>query len=391
MESPTTLVIRPNSPNPIDRIPNQHRIPKILGHKSAKNILNGFRHKLTVKRNNVPRVAFTVMGHGLEKPEYKVVPKGCILVVPNVSGQGAKAIKSITDNLELMQIDHRNFILDPLRYKKELYEMFGPVTIFTEGDLYPNFKYKLFGLYNARDIKPGSKVPSLLRQSGVVRINGVEPVNPVLVDTLLSDRSVFTGKNTHYRKSPDIVKVRSLSHEEFDTPVHLVDGVVPDVSKYSGLGGKEIKTRFKGSILTINPAAEAIISRLNLPELLQFSNGLEDKFTSSWLAKIVANDLEYFTKSKPINSWAGVTVGIYLDEILSEEEFVITQEELFEQGGSGVYYNFICRTISEIDVPVNPFKLGVAEMHRISEAETHRKGFLHNVLSGAGKKTRRRR
>ena len=389
MDSPTTLVIRPNSPNPIDRIHNLHESQKILGIKSPKNILNTLRHRLTVKRNNVPRVAFTVLGHGLEKSEYKVVPKGCILIVPTVSGQGAKAIKSITNNLVLMQMENRNFILDPLRYKKELYEMFGPVTIFTEGDLYPNFKYKLFGFYNSRAIKPDSKVPSLLRQSGVVRINGVEPVNPVLVDTLLSDRSVFTGKNTHYRKSPGIVKVRSLSHEEFDTPVHLVDGVVPDLSKYSGLGGKEIKRRFKGSVLTINPAAEAIINRLNLPELLQFSNGLEDKFTSSWLAKIVANDLEYFTKSKPINSWVGVTVGIYLDEILSEEEFIITQEELFEQGGSGVYYNFICRTISETNVPVNPFKLGVAEMHSISEAETHRKGFLHNVLSGAGKKTRR--
>lgn len=380
MELPTTLVIRPNSPNPINRIPNLHESQKVLGHKSPKSVLNELRHRVTVKRNNVPRVAFTVMGHGLETPEYKVMPKGCILVVPTVSGKGTKAIVSITNNLALMQMPNRNFILDPLRYKKELYEMFGPVTIFTEGDLYPNFRYKLFGFYNTRDIQPGSKRPSLLRQSGFVRINGDTPVNPLLVDNLLSDRSIFTGKNTHYRKNPGIVNVRALTHKEFDTPIHLVDGELPDLTKYSGL-----KKRFEGSILTINPEAEAIISGLNLPELLKFSNGLEDKFNSAWLTKIVADDVEYFKKSKPINSWVDVTVGIYLDELLSEE-CVITQEELFDLAGKGVYYNFICRNISQND-SVNPFKLGVAEMHRISEAETHRKGFVHNVLSGAGKKT----
>ena len=387
MELPTTLVIRPNSPNPIDRIPNLHESQKILGNKSAKNILNEFRHRVTVKRNNVPPVAFTVLGHGLEKPEYKVVPKGCILVVPTASGQGTKASVSITNNLILMQMANRNFILDPLRYKKELYEMFGPVTIFTEGDKYPNFRYKLFGFYNLRAIQPDSKRPSLLRQSGFIRINADESVNPLLVDTLLSDRSVFTGKNTHYRKSPGIVSIRTLTDEEFDTPIHLVDGELPDLTKYAGLNDKEINTRFGGSILTINPEAEAIINRLNLPELLKFSNGFEDKFNPAWLTKILADDIIYFKKSKPINSWVDVTVGIYLDELLSEEDFVITQEELFERAGKGVYYNFICRNMSQNTPSANPFKLGIAEMHRISEAETHRKGFLHDVLSGAGKKS----
>lgn len=383
----TTLAIRPNSPNPINRIPNQHRVPRILGLKSAKNVLNGFRQRVTMKKkgNNVPRVAFTVLGHGLENPEYKIVPKGCILVVPNFSGEGVLTTTSITDNLSLMHTDNRNFILDPLRYKKNIYDIFGPVTIFTEGEQYPNFKYKLFGFYNIRAIHPSSKAPSILRQSGLVRINEDEPVNPLLIYTLLSDLSFFRRKNAHYRKIPGIVKVRPLTNEEFDTPVHLVDGVVPDVSKYSGLMGKEIKTRFKGSILTINPEAESIINRLNLPELLKFSNGHEDKFTTAWLTEIIANDLEYLRESKPINSWVGVTVGSYLDELFSEERLVITQEELFELAGKGVYYNFICRDISQNDPPVNPFKLGVAEMHRISEAETHRKGFLHNVLSGAGK------
>jgi len=382
MELPTTLVIRPNLPNPINRIPNLHESQKILGRKSPKNVLNELRHRVTVKRNSVPRVAFTVMGHGLETPEYKVVPKGCILVVPTASGKGTKAIASITNNLSLMQMENRKIILDPLHYKKELYEMFGPVTIFTEGDLYPNFKYRLFGFYNAR----ASARPSLLRQSGFIRIIGDEPVNPLLVNTLLSDRSIFTGKNTQYQKNPGIVKIRTLTHEEFDTPIHLVDGLVPDVSNYDGMNEREIKTRFGESVLTINPAAEVIINRLNLPELLTFSNGLEDKFTSAWLTKIIADDLEYFRESKPINSWAGVTVGTYLDELLSEE-CVITQEELFV-AGKGVYYNFICRNILQ-DGSVSPFKLSVAEMHSISEAETHRKGFLHNVLKGAGKKTRR--
>lgn len=386
MSLPTTLAIRPNSPNPINRVPNQHRIPRILGHTSAKNVLNGFRQRVTKKKgNNVPRVAFTVMGHGLEKPDYKIMPKGCILVVPNFSGEGVLTAVSITDNLLLTQMDNRDFILDPLRYKKEIYDTFGPVTIFTEGEQYPNFEYKLFGFYNKREKSPNSKVPTLLRQSGLVRINGDEPVNPLLINTLLSDLSVFRRKTANYQKIPGIVKIRALTHEDFDTPVHLVDGLVPDVSKYSGLTGKEIKSRFKGSILTINPKAEAIIKGLNLPELLKFSNGLEDKFTSAWLAKIIANDLEYLTDSKPIDSWAGVTVGIYLDELLSEEQLVITQEDLFKLAGKGVYYNFICRNISQNEPPENPFKLGVAEMHRISEAETHRKGFLHNVLSGAGK------
>jgi hypothetical protein len=376
-----------------------------LGHKSPKSILSEFRHRGTFKKNNVPPVAFTVLGHGLEKPEYKVVPKGCILIVPTVSGVGAKATVSITNNLILTHLPNRNFILDPLRYKKELYSMFGPVTIFTEGDLYPNFKYKLFGFYNARTIQPDRKRPSLLRQSGFISIKEDEPVNPQFINTLLSDRSIFTGKNTHYQKSPGIVKVRRLTDEEFDTPLHLVDGLVPDLTKYdglngnglngnglngNGLNGRAIKTRFKGSVLTINPEAEAIITRLDLPELLKFSNGLEDTYNSSWLSKIVADDLEYFRESKPINSWVGVTVGTYLDELLSEQ-LVITQEELFERAGKGVYYNFICRNISQNDSPENPFKLGVAEMHRISEAETHRKGFLHNVLNGAGKTRRRRK
>lgn len=266
--------------------------------------------------------------------------------------------------------------------------MFGPVTIFTEGDEYPNFNYRLFGFYNTRVTrkKSNSKIPSLLRQSGFVRINGNEPVNPLLINTLLSDKSVFTNKNIHYRKIPGIIKVRTITDEELDTPIHLVDGVVPDIRKYSGLNGREIKEHFKGSMLTINPAAEVIINRLNLPELLKFSNGLEDKFNSVWLTKIIADDIEYFKEIKPINTWVDVTVGLYLDELLSEN-FVITQEDLFEMAGKGVYYNFICRNISQNNPPVNPFKLGVAEMHRISEAEIHRKKFLHNVLSGAGKKS----
>lgn len=382
MSSPTTLVIRQDSPNPINRIPNLHESQKILGRKSPKSVLNAFRQRVTLRRNNVPRFAFTVMGHGLEKPEYKIVPKGCILVVPTVSGQGAKALEAIKNNLALMQIDNRNFILEPLRYKKELYKMFGPVTIFTEGDQYPNFKYLLFGFYNARAIK----LPSLLRQSGIVRIKGDEPVDPLLVNSLLSDRSIFTNKNIHYRKIPGIVKARTINDEEFDTPIHLVDGLLPDITKYAGLTGKELKIRFKGSMLTINPAAEAIIKRLNLPELLKFSNG--PKFNPAWLTEIVEDDLEYFREIKPINSWVNVTIGTYLDEILNEH-FEITQEELFEKAGSGVYYNFVCRNISQNTPPENPFKLSNAEMHRISEAETHRKGFLHNVLSGAGKKTRR--
>jgi len=386
MELHTSLVVRPGAPFPINMIPNQHPRDLMLGRKSAKSALNIIRHRVTVKKNNVPRVAFTVLGHGLEKPEYKVVPKGCILVVPTVSGRGAKAIVSITNNLLLMKMDNRDFILEPLRYKKELYDMFGPVTIFTEGDAYPNFKYRLFGFYNSRAIQKssGGDLPSLLRQSGFVRINGDEPVNHLLVNSLLSDRSVFTKKYPHHQESPGIVKVRSLTDAEFDTPIHLVDGEVPDVSIYDGMNTKAIKTRFKGSMMAINPKAEAIISRLNLPELLKFSNGFKYKFTSAWLEKIVDDDLEYFREQKPIDSWVSVTVGTYLDELLSDE-FVVTQEELFERAGKGIYYNFICRNISQNDAPANPFKLSVAEMHRIFEAEMGRKGFIRNVLTEAGK------
>jgi hypothetical protein len=395
MQPSTALVIRQNRPKPINMIPNQGTRRNIPGHNSARNALNKLR-KRTVKNTAspvaVPPVAFTVMGHGLEKPEYKIVPKGCILVVPTISGAGAKAIVSITNNLKLMEKDNRKFILDPLRYKKKLYEMFGPITIFTEGDAYPNFNYRLFGFYNSRAIqgkKLGGNLLSLLRHSGFVRINGDEPVNPHLVNTLLSDRSVFTQKYTHHQESPDIVKVRNIDDEMFDTPIHLVDGVVPDVSIYDGMNDKTIQERFKGRVLTINPKAEAIIKKLNLPELLKFSNGftneITNKFTSSWLEKIVTDDLEHFRETKPIDLWVKDTVGTYLDEVLADD-FVVTQEELFERAGNGVYYNFICRKISENDAPANPFKLSIAEMHRISEAEIQRKRFLRNVLTGAGKK-----
>lgn len=359
--------------------------------RKMKQVVNGIRHRLPVKKTNVPRVAFTVLGHGLEKPEYKVVPKGCILIVPTVAGVGIKKLKAIEYNLSLMQMENRNFILDPLTYKKEIYSMFGPVTIFTEGEQYPNFKYVLFGFYPSREVvlKSGTKIktPAFFSQSGLIRIHGQEPVNPLLIDTLKSDESFITGKNKHLQDIPGIVKIRNMTDEEFDTPLYLVDGALPDISKYSELTDTEIEERLKGHAISMNPAVEAIFNRLNLPELLKFSNGV--KFNSAWLAKIIAEEIEFFKTVAPNDSWIYLTVGTYIDELLSNM-FVITQEELFEQEGSGIYYNFVCRGITQDNAPENPFKLGVAELHRIYEAEK-RKVFLRNVLGGGRKRSRSRK
>lgn len=365
--------------------PPQSRNPIRITRK-MKKIVNSIRHRLPVKKTKVPRVAFTVLGHGLEKPEYKVVPKGCILIVPTVAGAGIKKLEAIQNNLALMQMENRNFVLDPLSYKKEIYSMFGPVTIFTEGDLYPNFKYVPFGFYPSQVVltKSGKKVKisSFFSQSGVIRIRGQKPVNTLLIDTLKSDESFLTGKNKHLQDIPGIVKIRIMTDEEFDTPLYLVDGELPDISTYSELTDTEIEKRLKGHTITMNPAVEAIFSRLNLPELLKFSKG--GGFNSDWLAKIIAEQIEFFKTVVPNDSWIYLTVGTYLDEILSDM-FVITQEELFEKEGRGVYYNFVCRKITQDNAPVNPFKLGVAELHRIYEAEK-RKVFLRNVFSEGSKR-----
>jgi len=396
----TALTIRANSPQPINHVPNLPLHKQLLVAPPAVQI-NQLRRKRK-PLSPVPRIAYTVMGHGNEMAHLpRIVPKGCILIVPTKSGDKSITSTAITHNMRVLNKNYRQIILDPLNNSNELIDLFGPVSIFTEGQQYPNFSYSLFGMYKANkkiSEKTGRPISdkAKFRNSGVRRVT--EETNhseELLYQTLLRDYYVFTNQVGLAESPRAPANIRYLTLDKLSVPLLLVDGKLPDMKKIKSMSFDECKEKFKDSMTQLNPEAETIIRKLNLPGLYTYSNAFDDRFTTEWLNEIIEKDLKNFKVVRPRPAWVSTDVETYITDDIRYENMRITQEELFEKGGPGVYYNFICRSLVDqdglpLDDDVLPGKLSEKNMRRIGEAEAS-KFLIRQKFSGARRKYNRRR
>jgi hypothetical protein len=391
------LVIRPNMPNPINRIPNISETQEILGHNTVKMQLNRLRRGSVVKsKSPVPPIAYTMMGHGYEEKGTNTVPPGCVLVIASKAGEEVYSANTIENNLKFISHENRQYIFEPLKYKKEIHRLFGPVTIFTEGDIYPSLTYSLLGIYPNQKLKDASKNTvrkyTAFKTSGVTRIESDEFREAGLMRTLSKDyeymRDFDKGVMPLWRES---FSFRVFGDHVLRTPFLLLDGIVPDrnMMKTIKTMSSDEKESAYGSIPTqLNPLAERIIRSINLPELFRFSNAIVSRTA---LYSYLETDLADYKTVRPRPHSVYMDVQDYIEDMFLEDNLIFTQTELFQKGGPGVYYNFVCRTMEdELNNTPNPFKLKASNLQRISEAVTHRKAFFKNVLSGAGRKTYRK-
>lgn len=391
------LVIRPNAPNPINRLPNLRESRKILGAQTGQTQLNRIRRGQVGTKASVPPIAYTLMGHGNETAEYKIVPPGCILVVQASSGNTVSATTGVENTLKLLDDRNRRYVLDPLNNKREIYRLFGPVTIFTEGDLYPEFSYSLLSYYNdleLEDERGRLGRYAAFKTSGATRILPAVPVNPLLTQSLENDYRVL-NQMLDNEMVPDVpqvqtgaIKIRLINEDFLKIPMLLVGGRTLNLKKIRETDPNRIAEMFKTTPTELHPEAEAVIRRLNLSYLFKFSDALSDVKLSSVHAYI-KRDLEDFKLIRPRPTLVDMDVRDYIQMFLVDDLLDLTQEGLFKKGGPGVYYNFICR--SRGASTTNPFKLKASNLQRISEAATHRGEFIRNVLKGGARRQTRSR
>ena len=287
--------------------------------------------------------AYTVMGHGNEEPTqiYKV-PKGCTLIVGAHSSEMAHLHDVLYKNIQLLYPDNRSIILNPLKFKKDIFELLGAVAIYTEGEEYPNYIYSLLNYFPA--VKGDSR--HILLPSGIIDV--VQANKRLIYDTDIALREF----------SPDVP--------------------VSDNSQYkiNGINTPLFVNR------TFNPVAEQIIRSLRIPQL--FNNTVVMR--PNEINKIFEKLIKYvrYRKIKYKHS----TIQNFI--ILLSEKIMISQKELFdmvERGtlGGGVFYNFVCRVTgkkledSNLLQPVS--KLAPEVRGRISEAAIQRRRLLSNVFT----------
>jgi hypothetical protein len=353
------------------------------------------RRTTTLKKNThsiplepIPPVAFLMMGHGSEDVEYKTVPKGCILVVPTKSGEAVMQRNLSPNQLKFLDSANRTAILDPVGHKAELYKLFGPVSIFTEGEQYPDFVYTLLSYFsskpyiNSKSDMPRKSIP-IIALSGLVKLEGDTPANPDLIESI---RVISSGPEYFKQGSKEgVIKPLRLNPKILDVPLLLTNKKIPELSIIQTMSTSDRNKAFKNTMTVLNPQAAKIIKELDIPQMFKFSN--DDYINSKWIEENIQLDLEEYSKEGPRPASLGLTIGDYIGDILTEPlEF--SQEFLFENCGPGVYYNFICRSMLSDFSEANPFQLTTAALHGISEAETRRKMVVRN---GQGQGRRRRR
>lgn len=320
----------------------------------------------------VEKMAFTTIGHGAETTKFRTVPPGCVLVVAAKSGNSMPSTTGDNLQLKLMDINNRQIILDPLNNQKQIYDLFGAVTIFKEGDIYPEFEYDLLEYMGYRRAILGNgdrprMLDARVSVSGAVAIDSSNPVVPRLQNSIVS-RIMF---DEGYANLPeDAVDPLEMSQKFINTPIFLVGGNVPNVGKIMKTVDPRVASTTLDNFSVLNPDAKAKILSLDISKFFQFSN-LPSR---DWIRHTIQNLLDGFEqyKRRPILD-STLTIQNFLETI--GRKCRITQGELFNVGGSGVYYNFVCR--------VRTNRNGALKQ-RIAEAEGHRKSLVRAKFTKAG-------
>ena len=287
--------------------------------------------------------AYTVMGHGNEDPRqlYKV-PKGCTLIVAAHSSEPAWLHEALARNIQVLYPENRSIILDPLKFKKDIFELLGSVAVYTEGEEYPNYIYSLLNYFPAVE----GDTRHILLPSGLINVSHVDKKLIYDIDGALRDFSP--------------------------------DAVVRDDSEYK-INGINTPLFIKG---TFNPAAEQIIRSLRVPQLFNNSMVMRPNEVDKILEKII-----HYIKPKKLK-YKYYNIVNFIE--LLAGKLRISQKQIFdmvERGklSSGVFYNFVCRVTgkklenSNLLLPVS--KLAPEVKGRISEAAIQRRRLLTNVFT----------
>lgn len=282
-----------------------------------------------------------------------------------------------------MDVSNRQYVLDPTRHQREIFDLFGPVSIFKAGDYYPEFEYTLLEYMPPRKylIEYGNEgrrfeqqYPARVSVSGVIAMDSHTPVDPHLVDSI-KGRIMF---DQEYPNLPHgaVVPV-DIEDEFYNQPLLLVGGRVPDIARITKTVPPEAAATQLDEVSTLNPDVVEKLLELDLPRFFRFS----DIATSDWCRARVDEYLNPFTevKRRPIIK-STFTVKSLL-EYLSRKS-TITQDQLFAAGGPGIYYNFVCRNRTNSDPGIK---------QRIAEAEGHRKSLVRAKFGTTGGRGRRRR
>jgi hypothetical protein len=287
--------------------------------------------------------AYTVMGHGNEDPRqiYKV-PKGCTLIVAGHSSEPTFLHDILARNIQLLYPENHPIILDPLKFKKDIFELLGSVAIYTEGEEYPNYIYSLLSYFPAVE----GDTRHILLPSGLINVTQADKKLIYDIDGALRDFS------------PDVP--------------------VTDNSQYK-INGINTPLFVKGAF---NPAAEQVIRNLKIPQL--FNNSIVIR--PNEVDKILKKLIQYIKPKKIKYKYYNIVnfIGMLSDKIK------ISQKQIFdmvERGKvkPGVFYNFVCRVTgkkledSNLLQPVS--KLAPEVKGRISEAAIQRRRLLTDVFT----------
>ena len=284
--------------------------------------------------------AYTVMGHGNEDPTqlYKV-PKGCTLIVAAHSSEAARLRAVLTKTIQLLYPENRSIILDPLKFKSDIFELFGSVAIYTEGEEYPNYTYQLLNYYKGNEEKG---LNNMLIKSG-------------FIDVTLADKKFIFETNEALN---NIKKhfIKNYTTVDYNTPL-FVKGV-------------------------FNPVAEELIRSFNIPQL--FNNSVVMR--SSDINKILEKLIQYI-RPKMIK-YKQSTVKDFM--IILSQKTIISQKQIFDMVENdklspGIFYNFVCRKTNQMLEDSNLLqpvsKLAPEIRGRISEAAIQIRRLLTNVFT----------
>jgi len=195
--------------------------PQILEHANieVKQLLLRGRKNVKKLRPSAfaHETAYFIMGHGLEDPFMRIVPKGCTLVVQVHSGETNYISADTYSNIFNYKDKHK--FLDPVTYYKDVVDIINKgrtfpiatnksVAIYTEGDQYPDFTYSLVNAHvdlEDRDCK--------LKESGIAKYpfgttkfkSNMHNLNtPNFTDEFLSyfERSVYPTREELARHMP---------------------------------------------------------------------------------------------------------------------------------------------------------------------------------------------
>ena len=286
--------------------------------------------------------AYTVMGHGNENPtDINKVPKGCTLIVAGHSSEATHLHDILYKNMQLLYPDNRSIILNPLKFKNDIFELLGSVAIYTEGEEYPNYTYQLLSYFPA--VEGDSR--HILLPSG-------------LIDVIQADKKLIYDTDAALREFMPDVPISNNSQ-------YKMNGINTPLF---------IKGRF-------NPVAEQIIHGFRIPQHFNNSVVMRPNEINKIVEKLIQN-----IKPKKIK-YKNYTVENFIN--LLAEKIKITQKEIFdmvERGklSRGVFYNFACRVTgknlkdSNLLQPVS--KLAPEVRGRISEAAIQRRRLLSNVF-----------